>query len=420
MGEQRTIGQILINLGRITEEDVARTLEYQRNNGGYFGEALLGLGIVSQEELEWSLASQFDLPYVFPDADSIDPEAASLVSPEWALAHLTLPIMKTAHTLTVVVDSPLKTEAVDVLEARTDLTIELALASTSTIRDLIRQVYARGAAAEESDQHPPTSLAEFLSLATDAASNSFGVSTRGLRAWAWFEDSGRIRRRPLDGAWESQLEQLLTPPPSEVMEKGEQRAQWTGHLNREGMITPVGVQFLSSPVGSEYLFRPGKEEERLQERFPLPSQGILSEVRLLARSGTARFTVVCEPAALGGEILPFLPALLFDPSWRSVYVADDTSAVSGEVFSLDIPQDAEARSTELSGLRPFRFDVVVADLSGDPAEWATQVIDVASVAFIRWKQEDERKVAMDAGAGWELRIEKSDSDQLEWTLEPLN
>ena len=107
MAERRTIGQILMSFGRITEEDVGRALEYQRESGGYFGEALLAMGFVSQEELEWGLASQFDLPYVFPEADSIDPEAASLVSPEWALAHLTLPILKTQDSLTVVVDSPI-------------------------------------------------------------------------------------------------------------------------------------------------------------------------------------------------------------------------------------------------------------------------------------------------------------------------
>ena len=152
MAERRTIGQILMSFGRITEEDVARALAHQQESGGFFGESLLALELVTPEELEWGLASQFDLPYVFPDADSIDPEAAALVSPEWALAHLTLPIMRTERVLTVVVDSPIKTEAVDVLQARTDLTIELALASSTKIRELIRQVYARAAAQDEGER----------------------------------------------------------------------------------------------------------------------------------------------------------------------------------------------------------------------------------------------------------------------------
>ena len=148
MAERRTIGQILMSFGRITEEDVEKALAHQQEAGGFFGESLLALALVTPEELEWGLASQFDLPYIFPDPDSVDPEAAALVSPEWALANLTLPIMRTERVLTVVVDSPIKTEAVDVLEARTDLTIELALSSSTNIRELIRQVYARAAAHE--------------------------------------------------------------------------------------------------------------------------------------------------------------------------------------------------------------------------------------------------------------------------------
>jgi hypothetical protein len=57
MAERRTIGQILMSLGRISEEEVAQALEYQRDQGGYFGEALLACQIVSAEELEWGLAS---------------------------------------------------------------------------------------------------------------------------------------------------------------------------------------------------------------------------------------------------------------------------------------------------------------------------------------------------------------------------
>lgn len=69
-----------MGFGRISEEDVEKALEHQQEAGGYFGEALLAMGFVSQDELKWALASQFDLPYIFPESDSIDPEAAALVS----------------------------------------------------------------------------------------------------------------------------------------------------------------------------------------------------------------------------------------------------------------------------------------------------------------------------------------------------
>ncbi len=419
MSERRTIGQILMSLGRISEEDVGRALEHQRDHGGYFGEALLACGIVSQEELDWGLASQFDLPYVFPDADSIDMEAASLVSPEWALAHLTLPIMKTEGTLTVVVESPIRTSAVDELQAHTDLEIELALASAASIREVIRQVYARGTAAEEGGRPTPVRLTEALELVTEAGAARFGISTRGRRSWIWWDESGTIRRRPIEGLWEAELEQVMDPPPADRVGDALQ-ARWEASLDREGIVTAVDVRYLGDESGHEYLFRPIQEKSVLQERFPPPAQGILSEIRMLARSGSARFVVTVDPEDLGHEILPHLPALLLDPAWRSIYINAQDQAAADEAFSLQMPTDPDQWATELDTLRAFHFDVVTVDLTGNQADWASSALDVASVAFLLWPADDDRRPAYDAGIRWELHIAAAEGNRLEWSLEPLH
>ena len=419
MAERRTIGQILMSFGRISEKDVERALDYQREHGGYFGESLLAMGFVSQEELEWGLASQFDLPYVFPDADSIDPEAASLVSPEWALAHLTLPIMKTSESLTVVVDSPIKTAAVDELQVRTDLRIDLALASAGNIREVIRQIYARATAAEEQERPVPVSLTDAFSQALEAAANRFGVSTRGHRSWAWWDDAGTIRRRPLEGMWETELAELLHPEPALKVSETV-RADWTGQINREGMVTPVRVRYLADESGHEYLIQPIQEKAILQDRFPPPSPGVLSEIRLLARSGSARFVVTTEPAELGHEILPHLPMLLLDPAWRSIYINVQDGGSTAEAFSFQMPVDSDQWSAELETLRAFHFDVVTVDLPGDQADWAGSALDVASVAFLLWPSSQDRRPAYDAGIRWELHISQAEDDRLDWTLDPLH
>ena len=408
-----------MSFGRITEGDVEKALAHQHETGGFFGESLLALALVTPEELEWGLASQFDLPYIFPDPDSVDPEAAALVSPEWALANLTLPIMRTESVLTVVVDSPIKTEAVDVLEARTDLTIELALSSSTNIRELIRQVYARAAAHEEEERPAPASIKEVFSLALDAASKRFGISTRGPRAWAWYDDRGRIRRRPLEGLWNSELQELISPSPDE--EVGDvRRASWSGHVNRDGMVTPIEVQYLADESGAEYLFRPVDAYSQLQDQFPPPSAGILSEIRLLARSGSARFLVVTDPAELGHDILPHLPTLMLDTSWRSIYLTDPDSRAASHAFSVELPMSEDDWAAELDSIRGFHFDVVTVDLPGHPEKWLQSALDIAAIAFVRWTGDAESRIAHEAGIRWELKIEAQEGNRLEWSLDPLH
>lgn len=419
MAERRTIGQILMSSGRITEDDAARALEYQEENGGYFGEALMELGLVSREELEWSLASQFDLPYIFPDADSVDPEAAALVSPEWALAHLTMPIMKAGNTLSVVVDSPIKTDAVDELAKRTNLTIELALASPSHIRELIRQVYARGAAREELERRSPCSIVEGFGLALDAASSRFGISTRGVRSGFWYDDGGTVRRRPLEGEWRIRLDDLLSPSP--IRQVGDQvRAVFTAEINRQGIVSGVDVRYMADESGHEFLFKPVEGEIVLHERFDAPPAGITTEIQMLARSGSARFIVSTDPPELGHDILPHLPSLTLDPSWRSIYINALDQDAASKAFSLQMPMDPEQWSSELDTLRAFHFDVVTVDLTGNAEDWAASALDVASVAFLLWGRDEDRHTAYDAGVRWELRLSRTAEGELLWSLEPLS
>lgn len=417
MAERRNIGEILKGFGRITQEDVTRAVRYQQQHGGYFGEALVALGLVSQDELDYGLASQFNLPYVFPDAESVDPDAASLVTPEWALAHLTLPIMATPDVVTVLVDSPMRSEAVEELHARTDKEIELALASASKIRELIRRVFARGAAQEGEEPPVPARFQEVLALALKAGSSRFGISVRGHRAWAWYDDGGRIRRRPLDGLWMSELDSLVSPSPGEEIDSGDRRREWQARINREGVVHRVTVRYMGDEQGEEYLFLPLREGSRLEERFDPPPRGIVSEVRMLARSGSARFIVTARPEALGHEILPHLPTLLLDPSWRGIHITEEGRSQAGDTFSVELPaDDQEAWAAELAELRPFHFDVVTADLPVEEPGWIQPTLDVASVAFLLWRDDRDAELARDAGVRWELEIETREDGDLHWTL----
>ncbi|HKJ03387.1 MAG TPA: hypothetical protein VJ997_13060 [Longimicrobiales bacterium] len=419
MAERRTIGRILMDVGRLTERDTAQALDYQREHGGYFGEALLALGLVSQDALEWGLASQADLPYIFPDAASVDPGAAHLVSPEWALAHLTLPILRAGEVLTVVVESPTETDAVGELRASTGLTVELALASATKIRELIRQVFARGTAAEQGDRPVPIHLTDAFGEALQRAAARFGVSTRGHRSWAWWDDAGTIRRRPLEGLWEAELDALLEPPLQEQV-AGRPRATWGARLNREGTVTSVEVRYLADEAGHELLFRPVHERTVHQERFPPPVPAILSEILLLARSGSARLVVTATPDELGHDILPHLPTLLFDPSWRSIFIHAAERRAADAPFGLRLPTDPHLWAAELEALRAFHFDVVTVDLPAHREDWVGTALDVASVAFLLWPMEADRRPAYDAGMRWELHIAGGWEDRLEWTLEPLH
>jgi len=418
MPDRGTLGQILLKLGRIDNRDVERALDYQRHHGGYFGEALLALKTVSREELEWGLASQFDLPYIFPDPDAIDPDAANLVSPEWAMTHQSIPIMRAGDTLTVVVDSPLRTEMAAELEDRLGLEVELALASPDPIRELIRQVYARATTWDEDDHPLPCSLEEALSRAAAVRARRFGISVRRRRASFWYDERGTIRRRPLDIRWETALDAVSSPHIRSEL-AANPGGTLESDLSGEQGITRVEVRHLKESNGEEILFLVREEAHPPAHGFSRPEEGILTEVRLLTRSGAARFVVETEPAGLVEDLLPHLPALFFGRSWRSVHLSMDPPD-HPEVFTAPLPRDRTAWGSQLEQLRAFHFDVLTADVEGDDTEWLGAILDVASVAFVSLDPDQDADGARQAGIRWKLRAKRTEGDYLEWSLQAMD
>lgn len=65
----RSIGAILIDAGRLSPERAESILRLQKEEGTRFGDAALKLGFVSDDDIRFALARQFDYPYL-PIGDS--------------------------------------------------------------------------------------------------------------------------------------------------------------------------------------------------------------------------------------------------------------------------------------------------------------------------------------------------------------
>ncbi|MGE5128895.1 MAG: polysaccharide biosynthesis tyrosine autokinase [Sphingomonadaceae bacterium] len=62
--ENRTIGRILVDLGKLRERDATRVFAFQRKRHLLFGEAARKLGLVDLSDVNAALAIQFNFPYL--------------------------------------------------------------------------------------------------------------------------------------------------------------------------------------------------------------------------------------------------------------------------------------------------------------------------------------------------------------------
>ena len=136
-----SLGHILSSSQIITESDIATALEEQKRSGSRFGEALVNLGIVTQEDIDWALSNQLDIPYIRLKKEMIDPEAIALVPAEMARAYNLIPLICAGGELNIAIADPLNRTAIETVGRHTGLAVNLSVALIREIRQMIDEWY---------------------------------------------------------------------------------------------------------------------------------------------------------------------------------------------------------------------------------------------------------------------------------------
>jgi len=150
LNAQGKIGEILLHQGRITEEQLRKCLNEQRFKKEKLGQLLVSMGFAVEDDVVWALAQQMGLDYVLPDRLLETHEAIVGLVPEvFAKQHLVIPISATDSTLHVAMADPDDIVAIDSLQKLTGRSIDVAIASRSSILGAIEQLYVRIRKTEE-------------------------------------------------------------------------------------------------------------------------------------------------------------------------------------------------------------------------------------------------------------------------------
>lgn len=77
----RSIGAILIDTGRLSAENAERILRLQKEQGKRFGDAAIELGLLTEDDIRFALACQFDYPYLPAGDNSLSHELVAAYKP---------------------------------------------------------------------------------------------------------------------------------------------------------------------------------------------------------------------------------------------------------------------------------------------------------------------------------------------------
>lgn len=78
---ERSIGTLLIHAGKLTLEEAERILFLQREQGLRFGDAAMQLGLLSQADIDFALARQFDYSYLIRGDSNVSESLVTAYAP---------------------------------------------------------------------------------------------------------------------------------------------------------------------------------------------------------------------------------------------------------------------------------------------------------------------------------------------------
>lgn len=137
----KSLGEILIERGLISESQLKQALEAQKEEIGLIGEVIVRLGFIKEEDIAYAISLQYGFPYLPLENYEISQEVVKLISKEVAQHYCLIPLDKIGNTLTVAMANPLNVEAVEDLEDMTSLDIQIFVSTGSDIRKAIKKGY---------------------------------------------------------------------------------------------------------------------------------------------------------------------------------------------------------------------------------------------------------------------------------------
>jgi type IV pilus assembly protein PilB len=142
MSTHKRFGDLLIEKGLLTPEQLAEALKEQDRTGQKLGEVLREKGLISEDDFVDVIHTRLGVPKLALDNLVIDPTIVEIVPLSLAKKHHLIPVFKIGATLTVAMADPLDVIALDELKYLTNLKINRVVSTSAAISQAINQYYS--------------------------------------------------------------------------------------------------------------------------------------------------------------------------------------------------------------------------------------------------------------------------------------
>jgi len=257
---RRRLGQILVEAGTISADQLQTGLVRQKNTGEKIGEALVAMGAASRHDVLAALALQLRLPFLFrEEIPSVLPVVKNL-SPKYLRQYTVCPVALEDSTVTLATADPTNVVVLDDLRQILGLTVKLCVAAPAAISEAIERTYGHGAS---------TALQKIVETIGDTGGDSEG------------QDDATVLR---DLAFEAPVVRLANHLIEEAAEAG------ASDIHVEPFEDSLRIRFRVDGVLYDQEAPPRRLQAALTSRIKLMAEMNIAE-RRLPQDGRIRVTL---------------------------------------------------------------------------------------------------------------------------------
>ena len=141
MIQRKRLGEMLLDAGLLTQEQLKEALVNHRKAGMKLGQYLVQTNMVKEGEVIETISTQLNIEKYAPANYPLESDLSNLISSDVAKKYQVAPLKKQGQLLTIATTDPLDIDALDTVEMITDTEVEPVICSEKELNYLIGNIY---------------------------------------------------------------------------------------------------------------------------------------------------------------------------------------------------------------------------------------------------------------------------------------
>ncbi|MBN1521156.1 MAG: hypothetical protein JW928_01380 [Candidatus Aureabacteria bacterium] len=139
----KKLGEILIDAGKLTKEQLEQALKVQKETGKKIGELFVELGFCKEEDIIVSLATQFGYPYINLNNYDITPDVLKTIPKGLAKKYQCIPMDRIGNIISFVVSDPTNLMELKKQEQYLNCKMQFFLTTPTALNEAIKKFYEK-------------------------------------------------------------------------------------------------------------------------------------------------------------------------------------------------------------------------------------------------------------------------------------